>query len=100
MLVCAIMQNVISRRKNMRFCMVGIFCMFCFGAFAEPSVPTKSYVNNANNLTTGTVNIERLPVGEGADKVAAGNDKRFDSVPLSKPSEATVGEGRALIWIE
>ena len=34
----------------MRFCMVGIFCMFCFGAFAEPSVPTKSYVNNANNF--------------------------------------------------
>lgn len=100
MLVCAIMQDVISRRKNMRFCMVGIFCMFCFGAFAEPSVPTKSYVNNASNLTTGTVNIERLPVGEGADKVAAGNDKRFDSIPLNRPSEATVSEGRALIWIE
>ena len=84
----------------MRFCMVGMFCMFCWGAFAQNAVPTVSYVNNAGNLTKGTISVERLPVGVGQGMVAAGNDARFDSVALGKPDSATVEQGRALVWIE
>ncbi len=94
-------MNISSRRKNMRFVSMVFFCMFCFCAFAQVgSVPTVSYVSNASNLTKGTVNVERLPVGTDARSVAAGNDNRFDSVPLGKPEKVQPVEGRALMWIE
>lgn len=84
----------------MRIIVFGFFCLFCFGAIAQTGVPTVSYVSNASNLTKGTVSVERLPVGKDAQSVAAGNDNRFDSVPLGKPENAQVAEGRALMWIE
>ncbi|MBR4892024.1 MAG: hypothetical protein IKZ34_02480 [Alphaproteobacteria bacterium] len=86
----------------MRILVFGFLALFCITGVVQaavPNVPTVSYVNNADNLTKGTVNVQRLPVGEVADTVAAGNDKRFDTVPLGRP-DVTVSEGRALMWIE
>ena len=83
----------------MRLLFVGFFCLLCGGAFAaQPAVPTTSYVNDAGNLTTGTVAIERLPVGSGAGTVASGADVRFDTVSIGQPGEGSTG--RALVWIE
>ncbi len=88
----------------MRMFLVGLMCVLFSGAgFAQMQsvkVPTKSFAENADNLTSGTVNVERLPVGEGSGKVAAGDDKRFNTVSLGRPDDATVVEGRALMWIE
>lgn len=52
---------------------------------------------NAANLTTGTVNVERLPVGTAANTVAAGDDTRFDTIATQSP-EATPPVGRAFLW--
>lgn len=89
----------------MRFLFVGILCLVCNGAFAvdgvsKHAVPTKAYVNNANNLTSGVISVERLPVGTEDGKVAAGNDVRFDTVRIGQPDEIKNIEGRALVWIE
>ena len=87
----------------MRFVLAGIICLFGGAAFAQqsaqPSVPTISYVKNANNITTGKLSVDRLHVGSDANTVASGADVRFDSVSIGKPAE-TAPQGRALVWIE
>ena len=52
---------------------------------------------NASNLSSGTVNVSRLPVGTTSTTVAAGDDARFDSVPTSQPA-GTPPTGRVWVW--
>ncbi|MBR1380810.1 MAG: hypothetical protein IJ560_04490 [Alphaproteobacteria bacterium] len=58
---------------------------------------TYEFSSDAANLTTGQVGYARLPVGTVANKVAAGDDSRFDTVPTDAPS-GTPATGRAFIW--
>ena len=52
---------------------------------------------NASNLSSGTVNVARLPVGTTSTTVAAGDDGRFDSVSTTQPS-GTPPTGRVWVW--
>ena len=52
---------------------------------------------NAANITSGTMDVARLPVGTTSTTVAAGNDARFDSVPTTQPS-GTPPTGRVWVW--
>jgi len=52
---------------------------------------------NADNITTGTLNIARLPVGTAAGTVASGTDGRFDTLPTTEPA-GDVPEGRVYVW--
>ena len=52
---------------------------------------------NAANITSGTMDVARLPVGTTATTVAVGNDGRFDTVPTTQPS-GTPPTGRVFIW--
>ncbi len=52
---------------------------------------------NANNLVSGTVKYNLLPVGTVANTVAAGNDVRFGTIPTSAPS-GTPPEGQVYVW--
>jgi len=52
---------------------------------------------NADNLTAGTVNIARLPVGVAAGTIASGGDTRFDTLPATEPA-GTPPSGRVYVW--
>ena len=52
---------------------------------------------NATNITSGTLDVARLPVGATASTVAAGNDLRFDTVSTTQPS-GTPPTGTVFIW--
>jgi hypothetical protein len=56
----------------------------------------------ANGVATlgadGRVPVAQLPVGTVAGTIAAGDDARFDSVPIG--AAITPATGRAAIWIE
>lgn len=52
---------------------------------------------NADNITSGTLDTARLSVGTAANTVAAGNDGRFDTIPTTAPA-GTPETGRAFIW--
>ncbi len=52
---------------------------------------------NADNITSGTLDTARLSVGTAANTVAAGNDGRFDTIPTTAPA-GTPEAGRAFIW--
>lgn len=52
---------------------------------------------NADNITTGTLGYDRLPVGTTENTVAAGDDARFYAIPTTKPTVAAP-EGMALVW--
>ena len=52
---------------------------------------------DATNITSGTLNVARLPVGATASTVAAGNDLRFDTVSTTQPS-GTPPTGTVFIW--
>jgi len=54
---------------------------------------------NADNLTTGMVNIARLPVGTATGTIASGGDARFDSLPAAKPA-GTPPNGRVYVWFD
>ncbi len=54
---------------------------------------------NADNITSGTLNTERLNVGTSDGTVAAGNDVRFDTISTSRP-EGTPPEGSVFVWFE
>ena len=54
---------------------------------------------NASNLTSGTVNISRLPVGTTSTTVAAGNDARFNTVSTTQPS-GTPPSGYVYMWFD
>lgn len=81
----------------------GIFFMFLSlmlagnNAFAD--IASAAYASDADNLTAGTVDVQRLPVGNTATTVAAGNDVRFNSVPYGRPTDS-VDSSRVLVWVE
>ena len=52
---------------------------------------------NAANISSGTMDVARLPVGTTSTTVAAGNDGRFDSVSTTQPS-GTPPTGRVWVW--
>ena len=52
---------------------------------------------NASNLTSGTVDVARLPVGTTSTTVAAGNDSRFDTISTTQPS-GTPPTGTVFVW--
>jgi len=52
---------------------------------------------NADNLTMGTVNIARLPVGTATGTIASGGDTRFDTLPAAEPA-GTPPSGRVYVW--
>ncbi|MBD5400951.1 hypothetical protein HDR61_04400 [bacterium] len=54
---------------------------------------------NANNLTSGTVNIARLPVGNADNTIASGADARFDTISMSEPT-GTPADGRVYVWFD
>ncbi|MBQ7055314.1 MAG: hypothetical protein IJN91_00050 [Alphaproteobacteria bacterium] len=54
---------------------------------------------NANNITSGTVAVGRLPVGTVQNTVAAGNDARFNTIATVQPT-GTPPSGHAFIWFE
>ncbi|MBQ3039040.1 MAG: hypothetical protein IJD41_00595 [Alphaproteobacteria bacterium] len=62
-------------------------------------IASTTYASSADNITHGTLSVEHLPVGTGDDTVAAGNDARFETIAIGEP-DASVPDGRALIWIE
>jgi len=54
---------------------------------------------NAANITDGTLDAQRLPVGTDAGTVAAGDDARFGAIPTSRPDNAPPA-GMVYIWAE
>ena len=90
--------------KNL-FVVFSMFVMFCVAATAAEVSSVKYVDDNFNrttdaaNLTSGTVNINRLPVGKTSSTVASGADTRFDTVSVGQPS-TSAASGRTLIWVE
>ncbi|MEE1111223.1 MAG: hypothetical protein UIH99_03345 [Alphaproteobacteria bacterium] len=90
--------------KNL-FVVFSMFVMFCVAATAAEVSSVKYVDDNFNrttdaaNLLTGTVDINRLPVGTSSTTVASGSDNRFDTVSVGQPS-TTAPSGRTLIWVE
>jgi hypothetical protein len=54
---------------------------------------------NAANISSGTMNVARLPVGTTSTTVAAGDDARFNTVSTSQPS-GTPPTGTVFVWFE
>ena len=54
---------------------------------------------NAENITSGKLNTERLSVGTTTGTVAAGDDARFYGIPTAKPAVTVPGD-MALVWFE
>lgn len=52
---------------------------------------------NAANITSGTLDVARIPVGTTNTTVASGSDTRFDSIPSTAPGD-TPPDGRVYIW--
>lgn len=91
-------------------------------AVSYAAIPSTNYVNNADHLSGGMVDSERIAVYNKYDKnrknyagtetfdvpieetVAAGNDVRFDTVQIGQAPTITSTTGdstdRAVIWIE
>lgn len=77
-----------------------IFVFCCLGpGLANADIASTSFAKNAENITMGTLKTERLAVGSEAGTVAAGNDVRFETISVGKPSVSS-GENRAVIWVE
>ena len=54
---------------------------------------------NANNITSGTISYDRVPVGTTESTIAAGNDTRFYTIPTARPS-VTAPSDAVLVWFE
>ncbi len=52
---------------------------------------------DATNITTGTMDVARLPVGTTSTTVAAGDDVRFDTLSTTTPT-GTPPTGRVFVW--
>lgn len=52
---------------------------------------------NAANISSGTMNVARLPVGTTSGTVAAGDDARFNTVSTTQPS-GTPPTGTVFMW--
>lgn len=65
------------------------------------TLATYNFASNAENLTSGNLAYARISslIGTSSNKIAAGNDSRFNTVPTSQPS-GSAGTGRAFIWIQ
>ena len=79
--------------------LVSVLCgiLLCVPAWSD--IASVDFASDANNLTSGTVSAQRLPVGTSAQTVAAGDDIRFDSIAYGRPSE-NVDSTRVLVWVE
>lgn len=66
---------------------------------ARAEVASLAFASNADNLTSGTVDTARLPVGSAENTVAAGDDVRFDTIAYGRPT-GDVDSSRVLIWVE
>ena len=65
------------------------------------AIASADFVRNANHITKGTIDVKHLPTGTSDSTVAIGDDVRFETVSVGKPSEnTTIPENRALIWVE
>lgn len=62
-------------------------------------IASAEFASDANNLTSGTVNVQRLPVGTSAGTIASGNDNRFNSIAYGRPTDS-VDNTRVLVWVE
>ncbi|MBQ8294364.1 MAG: hypothetical protein IJX89_03195 [Alphaproteobacteria bacterium] len=76
-----------------------ILLCFLYPCIATAEIASTKYASDATNISSGTVDVNRLPIGTTEKTVAAGDDVRFDSIPTSQPT-ASPDETRALIWIE
>lgn len=56
-------------------------------------------VTNADNITSGTISYDRMPVGSTVNTIAAGDDTRFYTIPTSRPS-VTAPSDAVLVWFE
>lgn len=86
----------------MRGVIAVFLCVFAFSAFAGGDrfeIASAGFASDANNLSTGTVNIARLPIGKTSTTVASGDDVRFNSISRGRP-EGTVDNTRVLVWVE
>ena len=54
---------------------------------------------NADNITSGTISYDRMPVGSTVNTIAAGDDTRFYTIPTSRPS-VTAPSDAVLVWFE
>ena len=54
---------------------------------------------DATNITSGTMDVARLPVGTTSTTVAAGNDARFDTISTTQPS-GTPPSGTVFVWFD
>ena len=54
---------------------------------------------NAENITSGKLNTERLSVGTATGTVAAGDDARFNTIVTSRPSGIPPA-GMVWVWFE
>ena len=100
---------------------IAVFMAF-LPAVSYAAIPSTNYVNNADHLSGGMVDSERIAVYNKYDKnrknydgtktfdvpieetVAAGNDVRFNTVQIGQAPTITSTTGdstdRAVIWIE
>lgn len=82
-------------------------------AVSYAAIPSTSYVQDARHVTENQFNPARLPIynkteedTKPTDTVAAGNDVRFDTIPIGQPEAITADNvtgdtsNRALIWID
>ena len=81
--------------------MRGLFCvaLLLFPCVLSAEIASTKYAGDAANITTGTLDTERLSVGTDSGTVAAGDDVRFETISVGNP-DVDPGDGRALIWIE
>ncbi len=84
---------------------IGALCAFisvntpCH-ANKKVSLASISYVNDAGNIKTGTITPTVLPIGTQENTIAAGNDTRFDTLPIGRPETTNTPNDRVLVWIE
>ncbi len=69
-------------------------------ANTKVSLASTSYVNDATNLKTGTIDTKVLPIGTHSNTVAAGDDARFNTIPIGRPETTNTPHDRVLVWIE
>ena len=85
--------------RTFTVCLLFIVALVFPASADVKQVASVDYASNASNLSTGTVSVSRLPVGTTSTTGAAGNDVRFDSLPIGRP-DVSAGSSRVLVWVE